>query len=705
MALWMDRETNGFTQMGGEGVNWIGEAPFVSRPHLFQNLGDGTFNHSGSLAIRAAIAAKTNITYKILFNDAVAMTGGQAHEGTLTPQRIAAIVRAEGVERIEIVTDEPEKYENAEPFPKGAKVHHRADLMRVQRELREVPGVSVIIYDQTCAAEKRRRRKRGSFPDPDKRIIINELVCEGCGDCGIKSNCVAVQPVETEFGRKRRIDQSACNKDFSCLEGFCPSFVTVHGAKLKTAEARVDAGAEDWPTLPEPVLPELDENGWAGVITGIGGTGVVTIGAILGMAAHLKGLGCGMIDMAGLAQKGGAVFSHVRIARKPEEVAAIRVGAGRADLILGCDLVVSGAKKVLEAINDRTLVVTNTAEVMPGDFARRPDYALPGRELREAIEKTSGEGRALFFDATNAAEALFANSIAANMIMLGHAWQSGGVPLPLDAVTRAIELNGQAVKMNLAAFEWGRRAAHDPKRVEAALAQGEDTLEDRKASEGLNEVIKRRVEFLTDYQSARYAADFERRIQTVREAEDGVRPGSTALSEAAARGLFKLMAIKDEYEVARLYTDGSFQRQLERQFGSWDRLEFHLAAPVVAGKDADGHPTKRRFGEGMLRNFRALAKGRRLRGTPLDPFRWQADRKMERRLLDEYRDTLDEIAGSLDEDNLDAAVALAGWPQMVRGYGHVKERHIEVMIPEREVLEQRFREGITPARVPAEPAE
>ena len=705
MALWMDRETAGFTQMGGEGANWIGEAPFVSRDHLFQNLGDGTFNHSGSLAIRAAVSAGVNVTYKILFNDAVAMTGGQAHEGGLTPQKIAALVRAEGVTRIDVVTDEPEKYDGAEPFPTGVTVSHRRDLMDVQRSLREVPGVSVMIYDQTCAAEKRRRRKRGTFPDPDRRVIINELVCEGCGDCGVKSNCVAVQPIETEFGRKRRIDQSACNKDFSCLEGFCPSFVTVHGAQPKKAEARVD-GEAAWPTLPEPELPPIDRTGHATIVTGIGGTGVVTIGAILGMAAHLEGKGCGMIDMAGLAQKGGAVFSHVRIAPTPADVAAIRVGAGRADLVLGCDLVVSGARKVLEAIRENgTLVVANTAEVMPGDFARRPDYALPVDELKREITTAAGEDFVSFFDATRAAEALFANTIAANMFMLGYAWQLGGVPLSREALVKAIELNGQSVEMNASAFEWGRRAAHDSDAVSKLIDGGVEPLDDRQLSETTDEVIERRAAFLTAYQSRRYARDFERRIAAIREAEQRVAPHSTALTEAAARGLFKLMAIKDEYEVGRLYTDGSFQKQLEGQFASWDRLEFHLAPPAIARKDADGHPVKRAFGPSMMRNFRALAKMRKLRGTPVDPFRYTAERRMERRLLDEYRTTLEEIVANLHDANHARAIELAAWPQMVRGYGHVKERHVEVMIPEREVLEKRFREGRTSPVGIVEPAE
>jgi len=409
MSLWMDRSTLGFTAMGGEGAQWVGQAPFTRREHIFQNLGDGTYNHSGTLALRFALASDANITYKILYNDAVAMTGGQPHEGSLTVDMIARQVRAEGVERIAVVTDEPDKYGGRSQFPAGTTFHHRDDLDLVQRELRDIKGVTVLLYDQTCAAEKRRRRKRGTFPDPDKRVFINELVCEGCGDCGVKSNCVSIQPVETEFGRKRKIDQSSCNKDFSCVNGFCPSFVTVHGAKIRKAEGI--AGTSDaLQGVPEPRQFPLDRDGWAAIIDGVGGTGVVTVGAVLGMAAHLEGKGCGMIDMAGLAQKGGSVFTHVRIARSPDDINAIRVSAGKADLILGCDLVVSGAKKVLAAVRENhTIFVANTAEIMPGEFTRSADFSLPTERLKKTIREAAGEANAHFFDATRTASALFGN--------------------------------------------------------------------------------------------------------------------------------------------------------------------------------------------------------------------------------------------------------------------------------------------------------
>ena len=463
MALWMDRSTSGFTAMGGEGAQWVGQAPFTTRQHIFQNLGDGTYNHSGSLALRFAKAAGANITYKILYNDAVAMTGGQPHEGGLTVHAIANQVRAEGIERIAVVSDEPDKY--VARFPAGTTVHHRDDLDLVQRALREVKGVSVLIYDQTCAAEKRRRRKRGTFPDPDRRVIINELVCEGCGDCGVQSNCVSVQPLETEFGRKRRIDQSSCNKDFSCINGFCPSFVTVHGARIRKAQG-LAGSADPLDGVPVPRGFPLGPAGWSAVIDGVGGTGVVTVGAILGMAAHLEGKGCGMIDMAGLAQKGGAVFTHVRIAETPGDIHTIRVSAGKADLVLGCDLVVSGARKVLTAAREgHTVFVANTAEIMPGDFTRSADFSLPTERLKRAIRKAAGEDRAHFFDATRAASALFGSSIGANMFMLGFSFQHGALPLSAEAVERSIGLNGEAVEMNVAAFRWGRRAAHEPEFV------------------------------------------------------------------------------------------------------------------------------------------------------------------------------------------------------------------------------------------------
>ncbi|MDU0342791.1 indolepyruvate ferredoxin oxidoreductase family protein [Bosea rubneri] len=700
MSLWMDRDTAGFTQMGGEGANWVGEAPFSTRGHIFQNLGDGTYTHSGSLAIRWAVASGVNITYKLLYNDAVAMTGGQQAEGHLTPDQMARQVAAEGVARIAVVSDEPTKYPAGTLWPPGTTLHHREDLDTVQRELAATPGVSLLLYDQTCATEKRRRRKRGAYPDPDKRVIVNELVCEGCGDCGVQSNCVSVQPLETEFGRKRQIDQSNCNKDFSCLKGFCPSFVTVHGARPKKAEPRA-AGASKLGAgeLPEPRVPVLDRN-YAVVVTGVGGTGVVTIGAILGMAAHLEGKGCGMIDMAGLAQKGGAVFSHVRLAPTPEEIHAIRVAAGQADLVLGCDLTVTGSKKVLGAIRPGSTVVVNTAESLPGDFTRNADFSLPTERLKRAILAASGRDHTHLVDATAAAVAFLGNAIAANMFMLGYAWQHGGVPLSRAALLKAIELNGEAVGMNRQAFELGRRAAHDPAALLAALAEAKAPTQARQLSQTLDEIIARRVEHLTGYQNAAYAARYGDLVEKVRAKEAAVLPGQSALAEAVARNLFKLMAYKDEYEVARLYSDGAFRRQVAATFeqdsasGGKLRFEFHLAPPLLAKRDPNtGLPRKMSFGPWMIGAFGLLSKLKGLRGTAFDLFGYTQERRTERQLITDYEALLAEILAKLTPENHALCVALAAIPEKIRGFGHVKERHLTAAKAEEVELLRRLRDG------------
>jgi indolepyruvate ferredoxin oxidoreductase len=690
MALWMDRETAGFTAMGGEGANWVGEANFSKTKHIFQNLGDGTYNHSGALALRFAISAKTNVTYKILFNDAVAMTGGQAHEGGLTVDMIAHQARAEGVDRIAIVTDEPEKYSGNVTFPSGATVHHRSELDAVQRELREINGVTVVIYDQTCAAEKRRRRKRGTFPDPDKRVLINQLVCEGCGDCGQKSNCVSVQPVETEFGRKRRIDQSSCNKDFSCQDGFCPSFVTVHGARIKKVEGIArNANASLLP--PEPKQPSLAQENWACIVTGIGGTGVVTIGAIIGMAAHLEGKGCGMIDMAGLAQKGGSVYSHVKVGKTPDAITAIRVSAEKASLILGGDLVVSGTKKVLAAIKQgKTHVVANTAEVFGGEFTRNADYSLPTERLKRAILTAAGRDKVSFVDATGLAVSLFGNSIAANMFMLGYAHQKGGVPLSSAAIEKAIGLNGEAIEMNTEAFRWGRRTAHDPVAVEALVVAAKQPTAALGLSQTPEEAVARRVAFLADYQNAAYAARYQQMVTRVQQEEKIRTPGKTAFSEAVARGLFKLMAYKDEYEVARLYTNGSFAKQLKAEFDGDVRLEFHLAPPLMGKKDAQGNPVKTTFGPWMLKAFGLLAKMKVLRGGAFDIFGYSQERRMERQLITDYERMIGDVSKRLAPENQAFAVALAAIPDKIRGYGHVKERHLKDAMAAQAVLMEKF---------------
>ena len=699
MAQWMDRSTDGFTQMGGEGANGVGEAAFSTRGHVFQNLGDGTYNHSGVLAVRHAVAGGVNMTYKLLFNDAVAMTGGQRHEGGLTVDAMARQLAAEGVKRLALVSDEPFKYPSGTEWPAGITVHHRSEIDAVQRDLASTPGVTAMIYDQTCAAEKRRRRKRGEFPDPDKRVIINELVCEGCGDCGVKSNCVSIQPVETEFGRKRRIDQSNCNKDFSCTEGFCPSFVTVHGAKPKRI---APLGADGPGDLPEPAHEALGAHPYGIIVTGVGGTGVVTIGAILGMAAHLEGRGCGMIDMAGLAQKGGAVYSHVKLAARPEDIHAIRVSAGEADLVLGCDLVVSGTRKVLAGLRKGSFVVANTAEVMPGDFTRNADFSLPTERIKRALLTAAGRDGVAFVDATALATALMGNAIAANMFVLGYAFQRGKVPLSSAAILRAIELNGEAVAMNTAAFALGRRAALDQKAVEAMVAPALAPTKVRELSQSPEERLARRVEFLAAYQDRAYADRYRALVERVQAAEAARVPGSSALAEAVVRYAFKLMAVKDEYEVARLYTDGSFAAQVAGTFEGDLRFEFHLAPPILGRRDAQGHPVKTTFGPWMMKAFKILAALRHIRGTPFDVFGLTHERRTERKLIADYEALLAEIAEGLTPDNHAVAVALACIPEKIRGFGHVKERHLAAAKAAEAELLERFRAQDAPGALAAE---
>ncbi len=679
MAHWMDRSTEGFTQMGGEGSNWIGEAPFSKTKHVFQNLGDGTYIHSGSLAIRAARAAGVNITFKILYNDAVAMTGGQTLDGGITVGMIVRQVLAEGVEKVVVVTDEPHKYPSGF-IPKGVSVHHRRELQTLQKELREVPGVSVLVYDQTCAAEKRRRRKRGTFPDPDKRIFINPEVCEGCGDCGVKSNCVAVVPLETELGTKRAIDQSACNKDFSCLNGFCPSFVTVHGAKVRKAKKPVgDSGiATMLASLPEPAQPSIDKP-YTMLVTGVGGTGVVTLSAVLGQAAHLEGKGFGAIDMTGLAQKGGAVACHMRVAKSADQIHAIRAGVAGADLVLGCDLVVTASNRVLETIKpDHTAVVFSSYEMPTADFTRNPNLKVPGQALRQAIEERAGKAPVHGFDAHTAAVKLFGDSIAANMFMLGYAYQLGHVPIGSGAIEQAIELNGAAVEMSRNAFRFGRLAAHDS----AALARlVGDAMSERKAApaQSLESLIADRAGRLADYQDQALADRYRSTVARFAEAERRQAAGRTGLAEAVAKGYYKLLAYKDEYEVARLFSSPAFEAALGEQFEARRKLEFHLAPPLLARRDkATGEPRKMRFGPWMLPVFRLLAKGKRLRGTAWDVFGYTAERKLERQMIADYERLLDEIATRLSPATHATAVALAALPLDIKGFGHVKQRNYRI---------------------------
>ncbi len=683
MVTWMDRKTDTFTHMGGEGVTWAGQAMFTSEKHVFQNLGDGTYFHSGSLAIRQAIAAKVNITYKILYNDAVAMTGGQPVDGTLTVPDIAHQVRSEGVQTIVVLSDDIEKWSDHSIFPSGVEFFDRSELDGVQKRLREVPGTSVLIFDQTCAAEKRRRRKRGKAVDPAKRVFINSLVCEGCGDCGVKSNCVSVLPKETEYGRKREIDQSNCNKDFSCIKGFCPSFVTVLDAPPRK---RKGSGSDiDFSALPLPVFRSTLEQPWNILITGVGGTGVVTIGALIGMAAHLEHKGGSVLDQTGLAQKGGAVTTHVRIARSPADIHAVRIAAGEADLVLGCDMVVVNDYWALSKIrSDRSEVVLNTYEAMPGPFTRLPDMQFPAAGIVAAVSTALGGRAPLQIEATELATVLLGDAIGSNLFMLGYAWQLGLVPLSFEAIDRAVELNGAAVAMNRKAFAWGRLAAIDPDRVRAAAGLGEQAapeatkllaLDDERLSESLDETIARRVAFLTDYQNAAYAGRYVALVDQVRHAEARQADGSTELTEAVARYYFKLMAYKDEYEVARLYTSGEFERRIKQTFEDGGSLRFHLAPPLLAKRDADGHLIKREYGPWVLTGFRLLAKLRFLRGGALDLFGKTEERRMERQWIADYAQTLAGLLPQLRPDTVALATEIASVPEHIRGYGHVKEAH------------------------------
>lgn len=666
MTLWMDRSTDTFTQMGGEGATWIGQAPFTDTPHVFQNLGDGTYFHSGHLALRAAVAAGVNITYKILYNDAVAMTGGQPIDGELRIDQLSQQVHAEGVKRIALVSDEPDKYPTRATFAPGVTFHHRRELDAVQRELREVKGVSVILYDQTCATEKRRRRKRGKMVDPAKRAFINPAVCEGCGDCSVKSNCLSVLPLETELGRKREIDQSACNKDFSCLEGFCPSFVTVHGGSLRKPEA-VGLGAL-FIALPEPKQPALSRP-WNILLPGVGGSGVTTVGALLGMAAHIEGKGCTVLDQAGLAQKFGPVITHIRIATRQSDIYAVRIAAGETDLLLGCDLVVSSSEEALAKLNDKIAhAVINSHEAATAEFTRNPDAQVPGAAMREAISEAVGEGKTRFVDATRLATRLLGDSIATNLFMLGYAYQLGLVPVSAEALNKAIELNGVSVQLNQQAFLWGRRAAHDLAAVEKLAAP---KVVEAPHCSTLEEIVADRVQRLTAYQNAAYAERYRELVEHVRKADTDAQQ---RLSKAVARYYFKLLAYKDEYEVARLYSDATFRKQLEAQFEGDYQLQFHVAPSWLSKPDAvTGQPRKRSFGPWMLKAFGVLARFKFLRGSVLDPFGHSAERRLERELIEEYEANVAYLLAELNAGNYRTAVALAEIPEQIRGYGHVKE--------------------------------
>ncbi len=680
LVQWMDRETTGFTHMGGEGANWIGEAPFSTRRHVFQNIGDGTYNHSGIQAIRAALAAGTTMTYKILYNDAVAMTGGQANDGGLDAPRIAHEVWGMGVRHLAVIHDEKEEIDR-KSFPQGIEIMPRARLMEVQARFAEIEGVSVILYVQTCAAEKRRRRRRGTFPDPDRRVFINSDICEGCGDCGVQSNCVSIVPLETELGRKRAIDQSACNKDFSCLKGFCPSFVTLEGARIR----KQPAAEFDLPALPDPLLPVI-EGTYNVVITGVGGTGVVTIGAVMAQAAQIDGKGAGMIEMSGLAQKGGAVHIHCRLAERPEDISAIRVAVGEVDALIGGDLVVSAGAGTLGLLRaGHTGGVVNSHEIMTGDFTRDPEFRLPTERLTEAL-KARLRDRLLMFDGCDLARVTMGDAIFSNMMMFGAAWQRGLVPLSLEAIHEAIELNAAAVERNRRAFAIGRFAAAFPDEAMTLVASGVPETP-RTAEAG----IAFRAAHLTAYQGERLAKRYRKLVDGIADPE---------VKEAVAKGYHKLLSYKDEYEVARLLLQSG--KKARAVFEGDFRMTYHLAPPFLSRTGPDGRPEKRAYGPWLAMPLRLLARLRWLRGTPLDPFGPTAERRMERALIRQYEADMAEVLPGLSSATKDAICALALLPLDIRGFGPVKQKNAALAEASRKALLATIRAGGPSARVAAE---
>ncbi|MEH6610420.1 MAG: indolepyruvate ferredoxin oxidoreductase family protein [Halioglobus sp.] len=692
MATWMpDRATHTFTQMGGEGATWIGQAPFTETPHVFQNLGDGTYFHSGIMAVRAAVSSGVNITYKILYNDAVAMTGGQPIDGSLTVEDLIFQLRGEGVKRIALVSDDPSAWRGQFKSIPGYSLHHRDEMDALQKQVREFVGTSVIIYQQTCAAEKRRRRKKGILVDPPKRLFINDEVCEGCGDCSIKSNCLSILPKETALGRKRKIDQSSCNKDYSCVNGFCPSFVTVVGGKLRKPQGAVSSESVLFDPLPEPVQPDL-ERPWNTVVTGVGGTGVLTITALVAMAAHIEGKGCATMNQTGLAQKFGAVVSHVRVSRQQEDILAVRIPAGEADLLLGCDLVVTTSYEALaKAAQGRTHAVVNQAEVPTSAFILDPDAKFPTAAMKDKICTEVGIDGTHFIDSTRIATGLLGDAIAGNLFLLGFAWQRGLVPVSARALEQAIELNAVAVDFNKQAFLWGRRWADQPEKVIQVLGRENESKAKTTLEPTVDELLADRRDRLIKYQNVAYADRYSEVLTHVRSA-DSNPDNDNRLTLAVGRNLYKLMAIKDEYEVARLYTDGEFQRKLEQQFEGDFTLKFNLAPPLLSKRDPQtGHLKKREFGSWMLPSFALLARFRSLRGSVVDIFSYSEERRQERQDVVAYVQLVDELIANLDKGNYPHAVTLAELPAGLRGFGHVKDRNREKLALQRAPLLSKFR--------------
>lgn len=692
MALYHQDYMMPNTHMGGEGAQWIGLAHFTRLPHIFQNMGDGTYYHSGLLAIRAAAASGQNITYKILFNDAVAMTGGQPVEGNLSVRAISHQVLAEGAKECVVVSDRPELFTDASGLAPGVKVHHRDELLEIETRLRDVKGLTVLIYEQTCAAEKRRRRKRGKFPDPAKRMFINPAVCEGCGDCSVQSNCVSLVPEETELGRKRAIDQSTCNKDYSCVKGFCPSFVTVTGGELRKPE-KADVGSSLFADLPEPARPTIVDS-YGVMISGIGGTGVVTVGAVLAMAAHLEQKHASVFDMTGLSQKNGAVYSHLRIADSRHKIGSQRLGAGEADLVLAFDMIAAQSAEPLLTVNQhRSQIVANTKVLPTAAFQSNPDMQFSSRELLERFNAMVGEQSVHALDASGMGQTLAGDSIAANMMLVGYAVQLGLLPLSVAAIERAIEINGVAVKFNIDAFNIGRLCVHAPEKIQQLL-DSVGVIKTVERLENLDDIVAHRMALLEQYQNPAYAEQYRQLVDMARQADASFADQDQALSKAVAHYGAKLMAYKDEYEVARLYTDPAFMQRLKTTFQGDIKLKFNLAPPLLSKTDAySGLPKKREYGSWMLTGFKLLKHFKFLRGSKLDIFGYTAERKMERRLISEYRDTISRVCQSLDADNYATAVQLASLPEDIRGYGHVKEQHLQKVEKHQAKLWRQFENG------------
>ncbi|MBX3642157.1 MAG: indolepyruvate ferredoxin oxidoreductase family protein [Rubrivivax sp.] len=680
MAMYARPGTMVPTQMGGEGAQWIGMRRYTARPHVFQNLGDGTYYHSGLLAVRAAVASGANITYKILYNDAVAMTGGQPIDGPISVAEIAHQVLHEGVKAIVLVSDDPSRHQGT-ALPAGVRIEHRDRLDAVQRELRDMPGCTVLLYEQTCAAEKRRRRKRGDLPDPDRRPFIYDAVCEGCGDCSEQSSCVSIEPLATTLGLKRRINQSSCNKDESCVKGFCPSFVTLEGAVPRRARpAAADATALDaaLAALPEPPRAPLDEQAYGVMIPGIGGTGVITVGAVLAMAAHLEGLSASTYDMTGLSQKNGAVYSHLQIAQHPSQLRANRLGLGDADLVLGFDMVAALGDEAFRTLDPARSRFVGNHRVLPTAMqalnpAAKVDFGLLARKVAAKL----GDGRVSYLDATGLATALMGDAVYGNFVLVGAALQLGWLPLGRAALERALQLNGVSVPGNLRALNLGRLWVHDAAGLQRALGAAVPSAEEA-AAPTLDQTIAAAIERLSAYQNAAYAQRYLSLVQAAREAERRVAGSEGAFSAAVARGFAKLMAYKDEYEVARLYALPAFRQQIESQFEGVRGLRFHLAPPLWAGKPdpATGRPRKRTYGAWVLPAFRVLARLRALRGSAFDPFGRTAERRAERRLVDDYEARIHRLLAELDAPRLPLATQAAEVAEQVRGYGPVKERQM-----------------------------